>query len=80
MKNYTFFYHPKDKNLDKKIYKLLDKKGIDCELLDVTSNGISSYLYKDMRIKTLPAFYVFSKNEHKIYQGRDKIEALLSRK
>lgn len=79
MKKSTLFYHPQ--NVDcKKAQRLLHKKRYDFELLDVSANGVSSYLFEDMRISRLPALYILSGNTYKIYEGLKKIEALLSRR
>ena len=79
MKKSTLFYHPKNADC-KKAEKLLNKKKYDFDLSDVSANGTSSYLYKDMRISRLPALYVFSGNKYRVYEGLGKIEALLNKK
>ena len=79
MRKSTLFYHPD--NVDcRKAQRLLHKKNYDFELLDVSANGVSSYLFEDMRISVLPALYVFSKNKCEICEGLDKIETMISRK
>lgn len=78
MKKSTLFYHPQ--NVDcKKAERLLSKGNYEFDVLDVSANGVSSYLFKDMRISRLPALYVISGHKYKVYEGLDKIEALLNR-
>lgn len=76
MKKSTLFYHPRN-DACKKAKQLLRQSHFDFELLDVSENGISSYLFEDMRISTLPALYVFSRNTYKLYEGLDRIESLI---
>ena len=78
MKRSTLFYDPRNDDC-KKAKQLLRRTRFNFDLLDVTTNGISSYLFEDMRISTLPALYVFSKNKYKLYEGLDKIEALMKK-
>ena len=78
MKKSTLFYHPRNAEC-KKAKQLLRQSDFDFELLDVSENGISSYLFEDMRISTLPALYVFSRNRFRLYEGLDKIESLIKR-
>jgi hypothetical protein len=80
------FYHPKDRKINGKISKMMDAKRIRCTLIDATHSSTSSYLYKDMRITRLPAYYVLSQTRSKegckvhVYEGRKNIEAALTRK
>ena len=47
MKRNMLFYHPD--NVDcKKAKQLLREKDFDFELLDVSTNGVSSYLFEEM--------------------------------
>lgn len=78
MKKSTLFYHPQNDDC-KKAKQLLREKDFDFELLDVSANGISSYLFEDMRISLLPALYVFSRNKYRLYEGLEKIESLVNR-
>ena len=79
MKKSILFYHPRDVGC-KKAERLLHKNNYAFDLQDVTINGISSYLYEDMRIEKLPALFVISENNCRIYEGLDKIVDLLREK
>ena len=79
MKKSTLFYHPQNADC-KKAKRLLREGDFDFELLDVSTNGISSYLFEDMRISMLPTLYIFSRNKYRMYEGLEKIESLLKRK
>lgn len=79
MNKSTLYYHPKNADC-RKAQRFLHKKKYDFEILDVSANGVSSYLFEDMRISKLPALYIVSENTYKIYEGLEKIEALLSRR
>lgn len=74
----TLFYNPKDKEC-KRIQKLLgNKRNFKLTLMDATSKDVSTHLYKDMRIDTLPALHLYHSNTYKVYQGCDQIKAFLS--
>jgi len=72
------FYNPKDRAC-RLIQKKLKDNNLQFHLLDATSKSISSNLYRDMRITTLPALYSLSNSRHKVYQGYHRIESFIDR-
>ena len=75
----TLFYDPQ--NVDcRRAARLLHKGLYKFDLLDISANGVSSYLFEDMRISKLPALYVVSAGTYKVYEGLDQIETLLEAK
>jgi len=72
----TLYYHPKNPD-SKKACKLLQKNKCDFSSLNVTMNGISSYLYKDTGISELPAIHVISDEGERTYEGIEAIETLV---
>jgi len=73
----NFLYHnPKDHSC-RIIQKKLEDNKLRFHLVDATSKIISSHLYRDMRITTLPALYSLSNSGHKVYQGCHQIETFI---
>jgi len=71
--------NPRDRAC-KDIQKLVNtKKNCHFTVLDGTSRNVSSFLYRDMRVDTLPALYFQHKNSYKIYQGCNRIKSFLSK-
>ena len=74
----TVFYNPKDKE-GKEIEKICNqKRNCSFTFMDATSKDISSYLYQDMRINTLPALYLYYRRSYKVFQGSEKIKSFLA--
>lgn len=73
MKRYTLFCHPQHVD-SKRVERLLHRNNFKFHLSDVTTNGISSYIFKDMGISELPALCIFSGYKYKIYEGLDEIQ------
>lgn len=75
----TIFYNPKDKEC-KEIKRIVTRKS-NCSFtfVDATSRTISSHLYRDMNVESLPFLYFQYKNSYKIYQGCNRIKLFLSR-
>jgi len=73
MNRYTLFCHPQHVD-SKKAERLLHRYNLKFHLSDVTSNGISSYIFKDMGISELPALCIFSGYKYKLYEGFEEIQ------
>ncbi len=78
MQKSTLFYHPRNPDC-KKAQRLLHQQNHPFHLSDISANGASSYLLKDMDISELPALCVPSPQKYTVYQGLRKIEAYLRR-
>ena len=74
----TLFIHPRHA-ASKKAERLLLKVNLDVHLSDVTSNGVSSYIFKDLGVSELPALYVFSGHNYRVYQGFSKIQDFVTK-
>ena len=78
MNRYTLFLHPQHAD-SKKVERLLHRTNFDVHLSDVTSNGISSYIFKDLGISELPALCIFSEHHYKVYEGFEKIQSFVTK-
>lgn len=76
MARYTLFYHPHHVD-SKKAERLLHIHNIKIRLSDVTTNGISSYIFKDMGISELPALCMFLRDKYEVYEGLEEIQAFV---
>jgi len=76
MTRYTLFSHPLHSDT-KKAERILRRYNIKFHLSDVTANGVSSYILKDMGISELPALCIFHGYRYKIYEGLDEIQDFL---
>ena len=78
MTSYTLFYHPQHAD-NNRTRRLLKMKNIKFKVSDVTHNGISSYIFKDMGISELPALCIFSGYKYKLYEGFEEIEDFVAK-
>lgn len=78
MVRYTLFCHPHHAG-SKRAATLLRNRNYKFHLSDVSANGISSYILKDMGISELPALCVLSGYKYKVYEGLEEIEDFLSK-
>lgn len=78
MARYMLFSHPHHVDT-KKAAMLLRTRNLKFHLSDVTANGISSYILKDMGISELPALCVISGYKYKLYEGIEEIEDFVAK-
>jgi hypothetical protein len=79
MARYTLFYHPHHVD-SKRAERLLHRYNFSIHLSDVTANGISSYIFKDMGISELPALCIFLEDKYKVYEGLEEIQDFVKQK
>jgi len=73
MARYILFYHPHHVD-SKRAERLLYRYNFKIHLSNVTTNGISSYIFKDMGISELPALCIFLRDKYKVYEGLEEIQ------
>lgn len=78
MVKYTLFCHPHHVD-SKRAALLMRNRNYKFHLSDVSANGISSYIRKDMGISELPALCVLSGYKYRLYEGLEKIEGFLTK-
>ncbi len=78
MASYTLFLHPQHAD-SKKVERLLSRANFKIHLSDVTTNGVSSYIFKDLGISELPALCISSRHKYKVYEGFEKIQGFVAK-
>lgn len=78
MTKYTLFCHPHHAD-SKKAARLLRNRNYKFHLSDVTANGTSSYILKDMGISELPALCIISGYKYKLHKGLEDIKDFVAK-